>query len=133
MQALNFARLHRAAESVWFTTENKLAEGCISNVFLVKDSVLYTPLLETPVLPGVTRKVVCQLAGDNGIDVIEKDLYINDCLEADEIFLTNAIMEIMPINKIEKHVVGAGQAGEITKKLRNYFNQYIEEKCGQKK
>lgn len=133
MHALNFAHKHRAAEALWFTNENKLAEGCISNVFLVKDSVLYTPTLETPVLAGVTRKIVCRLAKENSIDKIEKDLYIDDCLQADEIFLTNAIMEIMPVNKVEKHVVGQGQAGTITKKLTKYFSEYVKVHCGAKK
>ena len=133
IKALNLARMHRATEALWFTADNKLAEGCISNVFLVKDSTVYTPPLDTGVLDGVTRKVVCEIARENSIDVVEKDLYINDCLEADEMFLTNAIMEILPVCKVEKHTVGKGEPGEITKKLEEYFKNYVNEKCGQKK
>ncbi|MHC4621665.1 MAG: aminotransferase class IV, partial [Planctomycetota bacterium] len=56
MLALQFARQKRATESLWFTVDNRLAEGCISNVFLVKGSALYTPPIKTPVLAGVARK-----------------------------------------------------------------------------
>ena len=50
MLALNKARQKLATEALWFTLDNRLAEGCISNVFLAKDSKLYTPKLQTPVL-----------------------------------------------------------------------------------
>jgi len=95
MIALNLAHQKRAAEAIWFTVDNRLAEGCISNVFLVKDSELYTPPINTPVLPGVARKTVCRLAQQDSIKLTEKDLSIDDLLGADEIFLTNVIMQVM--------------------------------------
>jgi branched-chain amino acid aminotransferase len=130
LMGLDLARKVGAAEALWFTTENMLAEGCISNVFLVKDSVLYTPRVATPVLAGVTRKIVCWLALKNSIELIEKDLYIDDCLAADEIFLTNSIMQIMPVARLEKHEVGGGKAGELTLKLTKYFDEFVKEECG---
>ena len=129
MIALNQARQKRAAESLWFTMDNRLAEGCISNVFLVKDSALYTPPIGTPVLAGVARKTVCQIALENSIKLIEKDLYISDVLDADEIFLTNVIMQVMPISRVEKHTVGAGEVGPMTKRLQKYFDEYIKSEC----
>ena len=109
--------------------DNRLAEGCISNVFLVKDSVLFTPLISTPVLPGVARQTICHIALKNSIELVEKDLYINDLLGADEVFLTNVIMQILPITKIEKHTVGEGKVGPMVKKLQNYFVEIIESHC----
>jgi branched-chain amino acid aminotransferase len=129
MLALKWAHQRRAAETLWFTVDNRLAEGCISNVFLVKDSVLYTPPIETPVLAGVARKTVCQLALKNSIKLVEKDLNIDDCLAADEAFLTNVIMQIMPISRIEKHTVGDGKPGPITKKLQKGFDELIKTEC----
>jgi len=129
MIALNLAHQKRAAEALWFTTDNRLAEGCISNVFLVKDSVLYTPPIRTPVLAGVARKTVCEIALKNSIEFVEKDLYINDLLEANEIFLTNVIMQVMPITKIEKHAIGEGKVGPMTKKLQKYFDEFIKNEC----
>jgi len=133
MIGLKDAHQKKAAEALWFTVDNRLAEGCISNVFLVKDSVLYTPLIGTPVLAGVARKTVCQIALKNSIELVEKDLYINDLLEADEVFLTNVIMQILPITKIEKHTVGEGKVGPMGKKLQNCFAEVIENQCGKTK
>jgi len=133
MIALNLAHQKRAAEAIWFTLDNRLAEGCISNVFLVKDSVLYTPPINTPVLPGVARKIVCLLARQNSIKLTEKDLSIDDLLGADEIFLTNVIMQVMPITKVEKHTVGDGRVGDVTKKLQTSFDQLVKSECGKNK
>ena len=133
MIALKWAHQKRAAEALWFTVDNRLAEGCISNVFLVKDSVLYTPPIETPVLAGVARKSVCQIALKNSIELVEKALHIDDCLAADEAFLTNVIMQIMPITRIEKHTVGNGKVGAMTKKLQKSFEELIKSECRQRK
>ncbi len=127
--ALDLAHRKRAAEALWFTTDNRLAEGCVSNVFLVKNSILYTPPLDTPVLPGIAGKTVRQLAQQQSLDVVEKDLFIADVLEADEIFLTNVIMEVLPVAGVEQHTVGAGKVGPITRKLREGFLQAIEQQC----
>ena len=130
---LNLAHQKNAAEALWFTTDNRLAEGCISNVFLVKNSALYTPLTTMPVLPGIARKTVLEIASKNSIQVVEKDLYINDLLDADEVFLTNVIMQVMPVNGIEKHTVGNGKVGQMTERLRKLFEEFVKEKCGQNK
>jgi len=129
MTGLSFAHGKRAAEALWFTVDNRLAEGCISNVFLVKDSALYTPPISTPVLAGVARKAVCRIAMDNSIELVEKDLYINDVLSADEIFLTNVIMQVMPVNSVEKHTIGDGKVGPTTKKLKECFDEFVESQC----
>lgn len=130
MLALAWAHQKGAAEALWFTVDNRLAEGCISNVFLVKNSVLYTPPIRTPVLAGVVRKTICQIAVDSSIELREKDLYIADCLEADEVFLTNVIMQVLPVNAIEKHTVGNGRVGPMTKKLQSSFNEIVRRQCG---
>lgn len=129
MIALKTAHQKRAAEALWFTVDNYLAEGCVSNVFLVKDSTLYTPPLKTPVLAGIARKTVCQLALHNSIKLVEKDLTIDDVLGADEIFLTNVIMQVMPVVSVEQHVVGKGKVGPMGKELKDKFDELIEKQC----
>ena len=133
MIALNLAHQKRAAEALWFTVDHRLAEGCISNVFLVKDSVLYTPPIETPVLAGVARKTVCQIALRDSISLTEKDLAIDDVLGAEEIFLTNVIMQVMPIIQVEKHTVGDGKVGPVTKRLQKSFDELVEHQCRKKR
>ena len=127
--ALDLAHQKRAAEALWFTTDNRLAEGCVSNIFLVKQSVLYTPPLATPVLPGIARRTVRQLAQQQSLDLVEKDLTISDVLAADEMFLTNVIMEVLPVIGVEQHTVGDGKVGPVTKRLSEGFLQMIEQQC----
>ncbi len=123
--ALNIAHQKKAAEAIWFTTDGRLAEGCVSNVFCVKDSALYTPGLETPVLPGIMRKTVCKIAKAESITLVEKDLTIKDLLGADEVFLTNVIMLILPVVGVEAHTVGDGKVGPVTKRLTESVNEVI--------
>jgi branched-chain amino acid aminotransferase len=130
MIGLNMAQQKGAAEALWFTVDSRLAEGCISNVFLVKDSALYTPPIETPVLAGVARKTVCEIALKDSITLMEKNLNIDDVLGADEIFLTNVIMQVMPVIAVEKHTVGDGKVGHMAKRLKHSFDELIRERCG---
>jgi len=125
--ALNIAHKKKAAEALWFTTDNRLAEGCVSNVFLVKDSALYTPTLDTPVLPGIMRKTVCEIAKAESIKLVEKDLTIKDLLAADEVFLTNVIMLILPVVAVEAHTVGNDKVGPMTKKLMKYLEKVVSQ------
>lgn len=127
--ALNLARQRHAAEAVWFTQDSRLADACLSSVLLVKNSVLCAPAVEVPALADPARRVIRQLAQRHSIELVEKDLYIGDVLEADEIFLTNVVMEVLPVVGVEKHTVGEGQVGPVTKKLGESFAQVIEQEC----
>ena len=133
MLGLQMAHQKRAAEALWFTPDNQLAEGCVSNVFLVKEATLYTPPLTTPVLAGIARKAVCQIAAENSVKLVEQKLSIDDVLTADEVFLTNVIMKIMPVNSVEKHTIANGKIGAITKKMMQYFDEFVKSQCGKNK
>ncbi len=141
MLALKQAHEKKAAEALWFTTDGRLAEGCISNVFLVKDSRIFTPTTNTPVLPGIARKTVCELAIANPstslrtgkIELVEKDLTIDDLLSADEVFITNVIMLVLPVVGIEKHTVGDGKLGPVTKRIQEHYDEFVKDNCENKK
>lgn len=123
--ALQQAHAKKAAENLWFTTENKLAEGCVSNVFIVKNGVLLTPRADTPVLPGIARKTVLEIAEKEGVSFEQKDLFINDLLGADEVFVTNSIMTVLPVATVEAHAVANGKPGEVTKYLLKCYNDML--------
>lgn len=123
--ALQEAIKKKSTESLWFTTDNKLAEGCVSNVFIVKDGTLFTPRLDTPVLPGIARKVVLEIAAKEGIAFQEKDLFINDLLEADEVFVSNSIMTVMPVATVEAKAIADGKPGEITRKVLGCYRDLL--------
>jgi branched-chain amino acid aminotransferase len=112
--ALRKAQDAKCGEALWFTPQNRLAEGSISNVFVVKGDVLKTPPLDTPVLPGIARAVVLEAAAAEGRAAEETALTIDDLLDADEVFLTNSIMEVMPVCRVERKAIGAEKPGPVT-------------------
>lgn len=132
--ALRAAQERKCGEALLFTVgNNHLAEGCISNVFLVdKEGFLVTPPLvvegksnQRLCLPGVARSTVIEVATAMGILVHERMLTIHDVLTSREIFLTNSLMGVMPVAAVEKHEVGTG-IGEVTKKIREAYLKLLE-------
>jgi branched-chain amino acid aminotransferase len=128
--ALRKAQQARGMEAFWFTTDNRLAEGSISNVFVVSKGVLKTPPLDTPVLPGIARAVVIEIAQKDALETHECALTIDDLLDADEVFLTNTIMQVMPVIRVEKHAIGDARPGPVTKRLRGEYARIIRKECG---
>ena len=130
--ALREAARRGAAEALWFNVHNYLQSGSISNVFVVKNGRVLTPptndelrdetvAAATPypksnVLPGVTRGAVMEAAKAAGVAVDLRGLSINDLLSADEAFLTNSIMGVMPIGRVEQHAFAA-VPGPVTRTL----------------
>jgi branched-subunit amino acid aminotransferase/4-amino-4-deoxychorismate lyase len=128
---LRQAQQKRCLEAIWFTTRNELAEGSMSNVFVVRGGVLKTPPLDTPVLPGIARGLVLQIASDCGIECEQCPLSIDDLLDADEVLLTNAIMQVMPVVRVERHDIGQGRVGPIGKRLYQEYRNRVQQECGQ--
>ena len=88
-----------------------------------------TPPLGTPVLPGVTRAAVLELARSLEMEVAECPISIDDLLDADEVFLTNVIMLIMAVIRVEKHDIAGGRTGVTTAKLQDALRQLIRREC----
>lgn len=139
LRTLRQAASAGAGEVVWLSVTNHLASGAVSNLFLVKDGALLTPIargeevqgaLPAPVLPGVTRAVVVALAEASGRPVMKQMLTVNDLLEADEVFLTNSSWQVLPVSKVEKHAVGKGEVGEVTREVMEGVMGVIERECG---
>lgn len=139
---------HQAAcgEAFWFTPRNEtLTEGCISNVFIVDaQGLLATPPLTitsealglTPkatngsksgiqtgklCLPGTARKVVLELATQANILPHERLITIDDLLKAREVFITNSLMGLMPIVRVEGHAVSDEKPGPLTRQLMQAY------------
>jgi branched-chain amino acid aminotransferase len=129
MLALRHAQKFNCNEALWFTPQNYLAEGCVSNVFIVRAGAIATPPLNTPVLPGIARAVVLEIARELGTDAEEKRLNINDLLDADEVFVTNSSMLLAPVCRVEKKDIGHGKPGPVTLRLREAFLAKVEAEC----
>jgi len=71
-----------------------------------------------------------ELARSNGVPCEERAIDIEALLAADEVFLTGSVLEIMPVTSIEKHQVGGGEPGEITRRLAQEYGELVEAECG---
>ncbi|SHH13861.1 aminotransferase class IV [Clostridium grantii] len=88
-------------EGIFLNVNNKVCEGTFTNIFFVKNSIIYTPSRECGLLEGIIREKVINLARELRIELIIKEIEGNDLLSADEIFITNSLMEIMPVSRLE--------------------------------
>lgn len=125
LRTLRQAASGGAGEAVWLNITNHLAGGAVSNIFIVKDDQLLTPFargeevegaLPAPVLPGITRAAVIEIAESRNIHVQRRMLDVNDLLGADEVFLTNSSWQVLPVTSVEKESLG--QVGPMTLRLR---------------
>ncbi|OGS23496.1 MAG: hypothetical protein A2314_05570 [Elusimicrobia bacterium RIFOXYB2_FULL_50_12] len=94
------AKRRDAFEAILLNTDGFVAEGTISNIFIVKNNRLLTPSLETGILDGVTRRAVIRLARRHGIEVAETLLKPDDVINADECFITSSTLGVMPVARI---------------------------------
>jgi len=115
-------------EAVMYNHEGYVAEATGDNVFIVKNSVIYSPPVEAGTLEGITRAVVIKLAKEEKLEVVEKNLTKMDLYICDEFFLTGTAAEVIGIVEIDGRVVGDGKPGPITKLLRKKFFNYTHGK-----
>ena len=109
-----------------------LTEAAGSNLFLVKDGVLKTPRYESGILPGVTRVVVFELAAQLGIKVKEVNLRLTDLLQADEVFVTNSLIEIVPVTVFDGKPLNSGKPGTLTRKLMKAYKEMVRKETSNK-
>ena len=119
-----------AEEALWYTPDNRLAEACFCNVFLVLDGKVCTPPLATPVLPGIVREAVLELCGALGLECRDdRPLLVDDMLAAGEVFLTASCSGIRPVVRIERHAVGDEAPGPVTRKIMSAYRELLDREC----
>ena len=129
LASLREAHARGAFEALWLTHDERLAEGAISSLFVVRNEQLLTPPLTTPVLPGVTRAAAIELAVELGIPTRERDLKLEDLLQADEAFLTNSLMELVPVVRVGREPIGSEKPGETTGQLYDAYRNLVVREC----
>jgi branched-chain amino acid aminotransferase len=124
------ARSQGADDALLLNENGCVGEASSSNVFLSYKGILKTPRLENGILPGITRAAVLELAVRNGIEVMESDISFAELSEADEVFLTNSIIEIMPVTTINGQTVGGGKPGGTTRRLMEAYKDLVKKETG---
>ena len=119
-----------ADDALMLNMEGYLAECTTSNIFFVKNQRLHTPAVNCGILPGITREVVIELANEQGVSVEEGQYTMEQLLQADECFITNTGIEIMPVSKIGDCRIGQGGRGPLTDELWKAFNKNLDRFLG---
>ena len=112
-------------EAILMNTKGSVAEAATSNIFLIKNSRIITPSLDSGILPGITRREVIRIADGLGINVAERAIMPLELLAADEVFLTNSLAELLPVTKVDQAIIGTGSPGGITKLLHACYKKML--------
>lgn len=117
-------------EAIFLNTAGFVAEGTISNVFAVREGKVITPPADQGLLPGIMRRTVLEACRRAGLDAEERPLLPQELEGAEECFLTNSLMTVMPLVKINGRPVGKGQPGPITLRIREAVLRELAASCG---
>lgn len=121
-----FEAVERGAfEGVMLNVKGYLSEGTVSALFVVKNGGLFTPPLSAGILPGITRRVVMELADSLNVNVTESNMKPDRLYGADEVFLASTNMEVLPVVKVGDRAIGQGVPGPVTKSLIRAFRHYV--------
>jgi len=114
-----------ADEAIMLDESGHVAEGATSNVFAVDGDGLLTPSLSGPVLPGITRETVLDIAAEEGIPVREASFGPETLRTANEVFCTNSTWEVRPVERVDGASVGGGP---VTQLLAGSYRERVEER-----
>jgi len=144
---LQLAAMRRCGEALWLTPGAHVSGGCVSNIFTVRNETLFTPLARgeedesnepSPVLPGITRKLIIDLAQELGIGTSKTQLTLDGVLDAEEVFLTNSSWGVLPVVGVlaptqdgevgdGQLVIGEGVVGKFTTQLHSAYQCEVEQ------
>ncbi len=125
LKAFNQAKARAADEAILLNQKGMICEGSRSNIFYIKNGVMATPPLSAGCLNGITRQIVLKLLGQQGIVCRQINAGVKDFLEADEAFLTNSLIEIMPLTNLEGRPIASGKPGRTTLDLLQHYRKLI--------
>lgn len=116
-------------EALFLNENGALTEGTVSNVFLVSAGKLVTPSVESGLLAGIARADVMRLAGGLDITVRQEEVSLQSLLDAGEAFLTNSLIEVMPLTRVDGRPIGAGVPGPCTQELMQAYREMVRKSC----
>lgn len=112
-------------EAILLDDDGHVAEATGENLFLVQGGTLVTPPLSQPILAGITRASVLDLAGDLGLPVVERSFGRDTLYVADEVFLCGTAAEITPVREIDGHRIGNGARGPWTERIQARYRDAV--------
>ncbi|POB09294.1 aminotransferase class IV [Sulfobacillus sp. hq2] len=100
-----------------FVRDGMVTEATSSNVFIAQNGQLMTAPVTNYILPGITREVLLEEAQRLQLPVVQQPFSVEALKAADEVFLTGTTTEVLPVTKVDGHLIGTGQAGPIARML----------------
>jgi branched-subunit amino acid aminotransferase/4-amino-4-deoxychorismate lyase len=123
--ALRSARRAGAAEAIFLNTLGRVAEGAISNIFIVQGDHVLTPPIEEGLMPGITRAAILEVARAAGIVAQEHAITSETLHHAGEVMITNSIMEVMPVVHVDQTPIADGRPGPMTRRLAEVYKDLV--------
>jgi D-alanine transaminase len=109
------------AQEAILIREGLVTEGCLSNIFIVKNGVIATHPNEPGILPGITRQLLVKLAKQHHLPLVEREITEAELFNADEVWSTSVGREVTAITQINDRPVGHGTPGPIWQKMYEYY------------
>ena len=119
-----------AFDALMLNIEGQVSECTTSNMFFALGEILRTPSADCGILEGITREVVMTLSREDHIRVEEGRYTPDELLAADECFITNTSMEVMPVRQVGEIMIGKECPGPLTKRLSQLFHENLERFLG---
>lgn len=119
------ARQKGFEEAILLNEHGSLSECSTSNIFLIKNKTLITPDEKSGILPGITRQEFLKIGLELGLQMEEREVRLEEMFTAGEAFITNSLLEIMPLTEIDGRVLSKGRLGNITKKLQAAYRNRV--------
>ncbi len=112
-------------ETIMLDDHGFVSEGSGENIFVVRNGKLLTPPQAAAILDGITRASIIQIAVDQGLELIERNIARAELYVADEVFLTGTAAELVPVTEIDDHKIGEGKRGPVTTLLGDAFENAL--------
>lgn len=114
-----------AYEAIMLNYRGHVAEGTITNIFFVKNSIICTPELDVGILDGITRMTILNIAEGMGFRIKEGKFTPEDIYSAEEVFISNTTMEVMPVAEVDDKKIGT-KPGKITMTLHKAYRKEVD-------
>lgn len=109
--------------------QGRVTEGSSSNAFIVRDGTLWTHPADQWILDGVTRRLVLELAHQQGLPVREEAFTVDQLLAADEVLLTGTTTHVAAVTHVDGRTIGSGKIGPVAQQLHRAFVQHVTQAC----
>lgn len=114
-------------DAILIRPDGKVSEGTASNLFIIKNNQIITPPNSSTILPGITKKVIEKLAQRHYLPFIEREVFTDELDNADELWLSSSIKEVLPITQLNAKPVANGKPGLVWQTLHQYYQTYKTE------